>query len=106
MSIQKDVSDLQEKEVAKKLNGKLVSGSGCGNFDSGDVSTDKFLIECKTVTKDQTSFSIKEAWLHKIKEQAFEEGKEYCALAFRFSPKGKDYIVLDIDTFKMLVEEE
>lgn len=106
MSIQKDVSNLQEKEVAKKLNGKLVSGSGCGNFNSGDVVTDKFLIECKTVTKEQTSFSVKEAWLHKIKEQAFEEGKEHCALAFRFSPKGKDYIVLDIDTFKELLEED
>lgn len=106
MSIQKDVSNLQEKEVARKLGGNVVSGSGCGNFNSGDVSTDKFLIECKTVTKEQTSFSIKEAWLHKIKEQSFEEGKEHCALAFRFSPKGKDYIVLDIDTFKLLIEEE
>lgn len=104
MSIQKDCSVMQEREVAKKLNGKVVAGSGCGSFDSGDVDSGRFLVECKTVTKPQTSFSIKHEWLVKIKEQAFESGKDYACLAFRFSPECKDYVVLDIDTFTELKE--
>ena len=104
MSINKEVSSKQEKYVAKKLNGKIVPGSGGTKFDGGDVAIEDFLIECKTVTKPQSSFSIKQQWLDKIKEQAFEQGKLYSALAIRFDPDGKDYIVIDINIFKELLE--
>ena len=40
---------------------------------------------------------------NKRKEQMFEQRKEYCALAFRFSPEDKDYFVLDSDTMKYLL---
>lgn len=114
MSIQKECSNLQEADVARILSGKIVAGSGCGGFDSGDVDSGRFLIECKTVTKPQVSFSIKYDWLTKIRQQAFEEGKDYHALAVRFAPTGRDYIMIDIDTFaemksvyeKFLDEEE
>ena len=33
----------------------------------------------------------------------FEQRKEYCALAFRFSPEDKDYFVVDSDTFKRMM---
>lgn len=99
MSIQKDCSNMQERDVANKLNGRVVAGSGCGGFDSGDVDAGRFLIECKTVTKPQTSFSVKHNWLLKIREQAFESGKDYAALAFRFAPQSVDYVVVDINTF-------
>ena len=100
------MSCIQEKEVARKLGGNLISGSGCGQFNSGDVETETFLIECKTITKPQTSFSIKKEWLDKVSEQAFEQGKLNYALAFRFEPQGKDFIVLPIDIFKDLIDTE
>lgn len=102
MSINKDCSNLQEREVAMFLNGNTVAGSGCGQFNAGDVSDTKFLFECKTVTKSQTSFSIKKDWVTKIEEQSFEQGFAHSGLVFRFEPQGKDFVVLDIATFKLL----
>lgn len=104
MSIQKEVSSLQEKEVANKLCGKIVPASGGTRYDAGDVDAGIFLVECKTVTKPQMSVSVKQAWMDKVAEQAFEQGKQYSALAFRFEPEGKDYIVVDIDTFQQLLD--
>ena len=79
-------SDMQEKHIAKVTGGKVQSNSGGTKFGGGDVHTDKFLIEAKTPMSDKKSFSIKEDWLYKMKEQAFEQGKEEFALAFRFNP--------------------
>lgn len=106
MSLNKDVSKIQEAAVAAKLGGTLTPGSGAAQFYGGDVLTADFLIECKTTTKAQTSFSIKEEWLKKAKEQAFEQRKYNYALAFRFDPTGPDFIVMPIDTFKYLIEEK
>lgn len=104
MSLNKDVSKLQESEVAKKLCGNIVAGSGCGRFNCGDVQTDTCLIECKTVTKDQTNFTIRKEWIDKMQEQAYEAGKELSALAFRFEPEGEDHFVVSEDTFILLLD--
>ena len=104
MSINKECSKLQESSLAKLLGGRVVAGSGCGQFNNGDVEVGDFLIECKTVTKSQTSFSVKKEWLDKIEEQRFECGKLYGALAFRFNPTGDDYIVLKDTDFQVLLQ--
>ena len=107
MSIQKDVSAKQERYISKRfedIGGRTVPASGGGKFDSGDVRINKdFLIECKTVTKNQSSFSIKREWMDKIREQAFEEGIENSCLAFRFGPSDKDYVVITLDLFETLL---
>ncbi len=104
VSVNKDVSSLQEKQLAQFLEGDITSGSGCGKFNGGDVVTEDFLIECKTVTKPQTSFSVKREWLDKVAEQSFEQGKQYSALAIRFDPnENMDYIVISRDLFKELI---
>lgn len=103
MSINKECSNLQEHELAKFLDGNVVSGSGCGKFYAGDVELPAFLIECKTVTKPQTQFSVKRDWMNKIEEQRYECGKDFGALAFRFEPQGSDYIVLRDEDFKTLL---
>lgn len=79
-------SDLQEKYIAKVTGGRVQSNSGGTKFGGGDVHTDKFFIEAKTPTKSQTSFTIKKEWIDKMREQAYEQGKEEFALAFRFNP--------------------
>ena len=91
----RDYSDHQEKHIARVTGGIIQSNSGGTKFGGGDVHTAKFFIEAKTPTTDKKSFSIKEEWLHKAQEQAFEQGKEESVLAFRFSPDDdSDYYVL------------
>lgn len=79
-------SDKQEKHIAKVTGGKVQSNSGGTKFGGGDVHTDKFLIEAKTTAIERKSFTIMKNWLEKMKEQAFEQGKEEAVLAFRFDP--------------------
>lgn len=79
-------SDKQEKHIAKVTGGKVQSNSGGTKFGGGDVHTDNFFIEAKTPTKSQTSFTIKKDWITKMREQAYEQGKEEAVLAFRFDP--------------------
>ena len=64
-------SSLQESKVAKILKGNTVSNSGAGHFAKGDVIVDEadLLVECKTVTKEKNSFSIKKEWLDKNLEE-------------------------------------
>ena len=96
----RDYSDKQEKHIAKVIGGKVQSNSGGTKFGGGDVHTDKFLIEAKTPTKEQTSFTIKKEWIDKMREQAYEQGKEEAVLAFRFSPDDKnDMYVLNEKQF-------
>ena len=82
----RDYSDIQEKHIAKVTGGKVQKNSGGTKFGGGDVHTNKFLIEAKTPTKEQTSFTIKKEWIIKMREQAYEQGKEESVLAFRFDP--------------------
>ena len=82
-------SSKQEKAVAKKFDGKQTKNSGATLFDKGDVTLDKWLIECKTKTSISESISIKKEWLEKNNKEAIFEGKDYSALAFNFGPNEK-----------------
>ena len=99
-------SNRQEKAVAKAINGKQTSNSGATAFIKGDVLTDNWLIECKTMTSEKESFSIKKSWLAKNKEEAFAMGKDYNALCFDFGDNGTRYYVIDEKTFKQLKEDK
>ena len=91
----RDYSNKQEKHIAKVTGGKVQSNSGGTKFGGGDVHTDKFFIEAKTPTKEQTSFTIKKEWITKMREQAYEQGKGESVLAFRFDPnKDNDLYIL------------
>ena len=94
----------QEHDIARLLGGRVQSNSGGTRFGGGDVLTKEFFIEAKTPTKDQTSFSIKKEWIDKMREQSFEQGKHHSSLAFRFSPEGDDYFVINSRLMKELVE--
>lgn len=98
-------SDMQEKHIAKVTGGKVQSNSGGTKFGGGDVHTKHFLIEAKTPTKEQTSFTIKKGWMDKMRMQAFEQGKQHSVLAFKFSPwEDKNYYVLDEAQFLLFLE--
>lgn len=100
----KDYSASQERDIARLLGGRVQSNSGGTRFGGGDVLTKEFFIEAKTPTKEQSSFSIKREWISKMCEQAFEQGKPHCALAFRFDPEDEDYFVINSRLMKALVE--
>lgn len=104
MDKRKQFSILQEKQVAKITKGKQTVASGGTTFGGGDVLTSNWFFECKTVTEAKKSYSIKKSVIEKMKEQTFEQQKDYAALVFRFGPKEKDYYVIDEDTFKYLLE--
>ena len=100
----KDYSESQERDIARLLGGSVQSNSGGTRFGGGDVLTKYFLVEAKTPTKEQTSFSIKREWIDKMNEQAFEQGRLASSLAFRFDPEGEDYFVINSRMMKLLVE--
>ena len=101
----RDYSDKQEKHIAKVTGGKVQSNSGGTKFGGGDVHTETFLIEAKTPTKPQESFTIKLEWLRKMYEQRFEQGKQEAVLAFRFEPDtSSDYYVLNERQFLEYLE--
>ena len=99
----REFSSKQESRVAKLLNGKVVANSGATKFNKGDVIVDKMLIECKTSTTEKSSFSIKKEWLKKNKEEAFESGLNYSALAIDFG-SSDDYFIIDSKLMKILME--
>ena len=97
-------SNNQEKQVAKAVGGKKTVNSGATAFQKGDVTNSLFLIECKTCIEQKKSFSIKKEWLEKNKEEMFEMGKSYNALAFNFGPDTENYYIIDERLFKLLNE--
>ena len=103
-------SKKQEKKVAKAVGGRRTANSGATPFQKGDVVTTDWLIECKTKTKDCSSFTIKEDWLLKNEEEAFAMGKNNSALCFDFGPNAnKRYYVISERLFEILknyLEEE
>lgn len=95
-------SNRQEKEVAKIIGGKQTANSGATPFSKGDVTTqgrDGWLIECKTSTSIKASFSIKQEWLSKNREEAFAMGKSHNALCFDFGDNKNRYYIIDERTF-------
>lgn len=95
-------SNKQEKQVAKAIGGKQTSNSGATAFSKGDVRTDSFLLECKTCTKSQKTFTVHKEWFEKNKEEAFAMGKPYSAVVFDFGD-GEQHYIIDEKLFKKLL---
>ncbi len=96
-------SSKQEKKVAKAVSGKQTANSGATKFSKGDVRNDLFLIECKTHTELRDSFNIKRDWIDKNREEAFQMGKRYSALAIDFGD-GENHYLIDEHLFLELLE--
>lgn len=99
------VSSKQEKAIAKSLNAKRTLNSGATKFDKGDLYVgQEWLIEAKTCMQPKKSFSIKQEWLQKMKEEQFATNKMYSALCFDFGDEGQRYYIINENTFKQLIE--
>lgn len=97
-------STRQEKQVAKTLGGTRTKNSGATMFQKGDLTTDDWLIECKTKMSPSESMSIKKEWLEKNLKESLFMGKKYNALAFNFGPDESNYYIIDEQLFQCLVE--
>lgn len=96
-------SNAQEKKIAKEIGGKQVANSGATLFNKGDITTNKFLIEAKTVTKEQKTFTVKREWIEKNQEEAFAMGKMFSAVAIDFGD-GEQFYIISQKLFNRLVE--
>src|SRR5258706_2026490 len=71
-------SKKQEKEWAKRINGRLTPGSGSGRM-KGDVRKNKIIrIECKTTSKDY--FRVTKEMLRKIEDAALPFDEAPCLI--------------------------
>lgn len=100
-------SGIQENTVANLLDGKPTSNSGAGKFSGGDVINREasLLIECKTVTSDKESISIKKQWIEKNRQEKFEQRLSNSAIAFNFGPNQPNYFIIDSKLMKFLIEQ-
>lgn len=98
-------SDIQEKSVAKKFDGKQTKNSGATPFQKGDILLENLLLECKTKMSPSESISIKKEWLEKNNREALFMGKPYNALVFNFGPNENNYYVINEELFEILIEK-
>lgn len=100
-------SDKQEKSVCKLLDAKQTPNSGAGKFRKGDVIQNEasLLIECKTQMADKSSFTIKQEWIDKNKEEAFSQRLSNQAIAFSFGPSSNNYFIINEKLMKYLVSK-
>ena len=96
-------SKKQEDAIAKKLGGARVKNSGATAWEKGDVTTDKFLLECKTRMAPSQSITIQKSWIEKIKQEALFVGKPHTALLFNFGPDEECYAIINEELFETLI---
>lgn len=77
----------QETRVAKKMGGKVQSGSGAVAHRRGDVTVKEMLIECKRT--DRAGISLRRDWIEKITKEATSINK-IPAVSLEFGIKEED----------------
>lgn len=88
-------SDLQEKWVAKALDGKVTPNSGASHFATGDVIIpNTMVIECKTTTKETKSITIKREWLEQVEHERLNLMLPHSALAISLDHSGENNMYL------------
>lgn len=97
-------SKKQEDAIAKKLGGARVKNSGATAWEKGDVTTERFLLECKTRMTPSQSITIQKSWIEKIKQEALFVGKPHTALLFNFGPDEECYAIINEELFEFLID--
>lgn len=102
MNQKKRKSQIQEKNLKKRVNGRLTVNSGATSvFDKADVDTSVFKIECKTT--DKKSYSLKKSILDKVNKEAIFQNK----MPLMEIEIGHDkYIVSKSEDFWAIIKDE
>lgn len=100
------ISDRQEKQVAKRLGGRVHIASGALPMKKSDLSTSDFQIECKTTAAG--SHSVKVDILAKVTLEASQRNRRP-ALSIRFEGEkdpNRDWILVRLCDFEELIAKE
>ena len=100
----RDVSAIQEKNVAKYLEGARTANSGATAFSKGDVIAGDCIVECKTKMSSAGSFTISHEWLTKLEQERISMGKMLAALAISFDAGRTSYFIIDQKTMRLFLE--
>ena len=71
----KEASSKQEHMVADYMGWGVVSGSGARPFRPGDITSDHFLVECKTHVEPKDNIIFRKSHWIKIQEEALAKDK-------------------------------
>lgn len=104
MKTTREMSTHQEKSIVRAIGGTRTPNSGATKFYKGDIINGEWLIEAKTCMTPKKSFSIKQDWLKKMKEEQYGTNKLYSALCFDFGENTERFYVIDETTFSYLME--
>jgi hypothetical protein len=104
MKTTRAVSSAQEKRIEKAIGGKRTPNSGATKFDKGDIIVKDWLVEAKTCMEPKKSFTIKQEWLTKMKQEQYATGKMYSSLCFDFGDSKDRYYIVDENTFRYMIE--
>lgn len=96
-----------EEAVSKIIHGYRTPNSGAGNWKKGDIINKdaSMLCECKTCMQEKDSFSIKQDWIIKNKEEAFSNRLSNQCIAFNFGPNQPSYFVINEKLMRFLIEK-
>lgn len=100
-------SSRQEKAISSAVGGRVTPNSGATAYSKGDITEGDrtgWLIEAKTCTKDQKTFTMHEEWFKKNKEESIFMKKDHSCVVFNFGPDKPNYYVLDEQTFLEMKE--
>jgi hypothetical protein len=96
-------SDAQEKRTAEKYNGSRNIMSGAGWKRKNDVTTERFLIENKTMMNpDAKSYSVKMTDLRDLTKNAIMSNR---MPVLQFDLGGHNYVVIREDDFLEITDE-
>lgn len=103
MTPEQKKSKAQEDRTAARYGGQRNIMSGGGWLRKGDVRSDDFMIENKTLmNEDAKSFSIKAEVLQKLAKEAYMSGR---IPILQFDLQKRPYVVLLEDDFLELIGE-
>ena len=97
-------SSRQEKAFSELIGGKVTPNSGASHFAAGDVLTEDFVFECKTPMTKKKQITFKKEWIEQNEKERMGLMKPYSAVVFNFEPDGKNYVAVDENTFKIMLD--
>lgn len=100
-----------EKQLAKRMGGRLQPGSGALAGAKGDVKVEaKLSLLMENKSTSGATFSMKQEWLHKVYQEALETSR-VPALSFQFtneagnSEKRDRWVCIPESVFQELISE-
>jgi hypothetical protein len=100
----RQLADKHEKAVAKALGGRQTPSSGSTPYSKGDITTDHFIIECKTKMVETNSIIIKQEWIDTLEQERRATGKQYKAISISMDCGKTSHYIIDEKLMQQLIQ--